>query len=362
MKVNDIWVRETQEEEQRFRIYQQNIETEEAKVKEYTENWEYYSSAYRFLAQAGPGYKEVDLNNSVFYQVHAQKIEECRNNIAENQKQLTGSSEQETQLFRAVASGDVPTVKNLADAGMIRAKFYYACHEAKQGNLQISRFKECLDKKESPYDAKAEMIILVHDADEEGKELDELKKQAEELLKGSEHLLYAEYADIIKRMREINKQVGTLGQRMTDTSKGLKKFVKSRLVETNSSWPDSDFLEMAKNLEKSAEIADIKKRLKAKIETMETRRKSIKKQRTRVRRFFLKAGAVALVVGGVYFLDTWVSSAYEGAKMYVELESTPKLVFQFENASDRNNAEIPEKILFFETETTTGQIFHNGEE
>ena len=49
MKVNEIWVRETQEEEQRFRIYQQNIDAEEAKIREYAENWEYYSSAYRFL-------------------------------------------------------------------------------------------------------------------------------------------------------------------------------------------------------------------------------------------------------------------------------------------------------------------------
>lgn len=362
MKVNDIWVRETQEEEQRFRIYQQNIETEEAKTREYAENWEYYTEAYRFFAQAGPQYKESDLTNSGFYQALTQKIEECQNNVEENRKHLTGSSEQESQLFRAVASGDIPTVKNLADAGMIRAKFYYACHEAKQGNLQISRFKECVDKKESPYDAKAEMIILVHDADEEGKELDELKKQAEEMLNGSEHLLYAEYAEAIKRLRETNKQAGTLGQRMTVTSQGLKKFVKNRLVETNSSWPDSDFLEMAKSLEKSAEIAEIKKRLKTKIETMETRRKSIKKQRTRVRRFFLKAGAVALVVGSVYLLNTWVTNTYDGAKLYVELESTPTLVFQFENASDMNSAEIPEKILFFETEATTSQIFHNGEE
>lgn len=362
MKVNDIWVRETQEEEQRFQIYQQNINAEDAKTREYAENWEYYSNAYRFFAELGPAYQGVNLETTGYYQELIEKIGACRTVIAENQRQLTGASEQESRLFTALASGDIPMIKSLADAGMVRAKFYYACHEAKQGNLQISRFKECMDRKESPYDAKAEMIILVYEADQLGKELADLKSRTDAMIKGTEDAVYSEYAATLKRMHDMKKQIGGLDHRMSATASGLKQFVKNRLVQTNSSWGDNEFLEMVNNLGKSAEIAEMNKKLKSAIDALELRRTRERKQRTKALRFFLKAGAVAVVVGGVYLFNSWVGNTYEGAKLYVELESKPKIVFQFETTRAMNQAEIPEKVLFFETEATTEQIFHTGEE
>lgn len=360
MKVNEIWVRETQEEEQRFQIYQQNIDTEEAKIREYAENWEYYTSAYLFLAQAGPQYKEKDLTARGFYRTQSQRMEECQKNIEENRKHLMGASEQENQLFTAIAGKDISKIKDIADSGMMRAKFYYACYEAQRGNLQMGRFQECRDKKESPYDAKAEMIILVHDAEELTKELAELKKKIADLTGRSQSTL-KEYRDTLKEMRKAKSQIGKLTHKMKDVSGALKKFVKNDLVKTNSSWPDSDFLEMAKNLEKNAELAEMKKNLKTAIETVNVQKTNRESQQHKGRRFLISAASVALVIGSVYFLDNWVADTFEGAKMYIELESKPKLVFQFETAGKMESAEIPEKILFFETEATTEEIFHTGE-
>lgn len=362
MKVNDIWVRETQEEEQRFQIYQQNISAEETKAREYAENWEYYSGAYRFFAGQGPTYPGITLEATGFYHELVEKVGQCRTTMEQNQRYLTGSSQQESDLFRALANGNIPMIKNLADAGMVRAKFYYACHEAKQGNLQISRFKECVDRKESPYDAKAEMVILVHDADSMLKELEDIKKRTTTAIDGTGRLTYTEYAAALKSMREMKKQVGDLDHRMSAVASGLKNFVKNRLVHTNSSWGDSEFLEMAVALGKSAEIKEVQKKLKTAIDTVETRRKRERKQRRRVLRFFLKVASVAAVAGCVVLFNFLVEKNYNGAKLYLELEAEPKIVFQFESKSDLNKTDIPDKILFFETEATTEQVFHNGEE
>lgn len=358
MRINEIWQREITEEEEKFRRYQQDIERAEKEIQELTEDSAFYAEVYQMLT-SGMEYAAMDCRQSGLLRSKEERIAACQNEIKENQKHLEGQTTRETELFHALAKVDVTEVKRLADGGMTRAMFYYACHEAVNGNLQISRFKECLDAKERPYDAKAEMVLLVYEAEEMERQFQSLKSEVEASIQGTTDMAYEEQKTALKNQKDYSKRLDTMEKDMVKVSEKIREFVKERLVTARSSWNDSAFLEMCGSLEGQGGMSTLKSRLKRSISDLEERRS---REWNRQNRWFgvLKKLVIPVALIGIVFgLEAWFSNAYEGARLYIELDGNPKMIFQYETEEEKNKADIPEKFLFFETEVTTTKIFQN---
>lgn len=356
MNINELWQRELAEEGERYKQYQREIEKANQEIRKLTQESEFYVSAYELLTK-GMSYSGIKSDNSALIKSKEEKIAACRQKIAENEKKLTGETEQDTRLFRAMATVNVEAIKKLADEGMTRAMYYYACHMASKGNLQISRFKECLDKKEKPYDAKAEMVILTYDVESVEKEFGTLQNSIEGSLNarvGSDRELQKA---LIRRNQEYLKRLKALQRDSVENTKKMQAFVKEKLSAATDSWNDKDFLN--KSTEVEERIGTLKRRLEESIfKLCLQRRRNWSSQYPVLAKLRLLIIPVVLLLGVMGF-EACVSHSYDGARLYVELDKEPKLVFQYETEEEKNKADIPEKILFFETETTTENLFQN---
>lgn len=356
MNVNELWQRELAEESDRYKQYQQGIEKANQEIRDLTQESEFYVSVYELLTN-GMNYSGINCDQSALIKSKEEKIAACQQQIAENEKNLTGETEQETRLFRALSRTQIDVIKQLADEGMTRAMYYYACHTACNGNLQISRFKECLDKKEKPYDAKAEMVICTYDVESVETEFGNLRTSIEASLNGVDGSNLDEQKAMLRRQQEYLKNLKKLQKDSKENSKKMETFVKEKLSAATGSWNDSDFLDKGSSVVE--EIGSLRRRLEDSVSTLGDRRKRQLSEQYpflgALRILIVPAVLVIVVIG----FEAWFSQNYEGARLYVELDKGPKLVFQYETEAERKKADIPEKILFFETETTTENLFQN---
>lgn len=356
MNVNELWQRELAEEGEKYKQYQQGIERANQEIRELTQESEFYVSVYELLTN-GMNYSGINCDQSGLIKSKEAKIAACQQQIAENEKNLTGATEQETRLFRALATVNVDTIRQLADEGMTRAMYYYACHTASNGNLQISRFKECLDKKEKPYDAKAEMVILTYDVESVETEFGTLRTSIEASLNATADSNQEEQRAILRRQQEYLKNLKKLQKDSKENAKKMETFVKEKLSSATGSWNDRAFLDKSSSVEDG--IGALRRRLEESVSGLSHQRKRQLNEQFPFLRVLRVLIVPAVLVIGVIGFEAWFGNTYEGARLYVELDKGPKLVFQYETEAERSQADIPDKILFFETETTTENLFQN---
>ena len=352
MNVREIWRKEL-EEENKYRQYQQEIDQANQSIRELTDESEFYVSVYEFFTEGLPHVK-IDCDQSALLQQKKENVEACRRQIEELKGRLVGETEQETRLFGALAAADMETIRQLSEEGMTRAMFYYACSEAAKGNLQISRFHD-ISKKEEPYSAKAEMVILVNEADSMHAELEALRTRVEEELREPVTRRSAEGQRLAQqRQKDSYDELKALRRRAKRQNGKLRDFVNKRLSTATDDWNDGEFLERGTSLENG--IASLLDRLEQSNEDLRVRGSGFSLRNPLVAfggAILIPAIIVAVVIGA----EAWVTNNYDGARVYVELDKNPKIVFQYETEADKNNAELPDKILFFETEATTQQQF-----
>ena len=157
-----------------------------------------------------------------------------------------------------------------------------------------------------------------------------------------------------QRQKDCYVELKALRRRAKRQNGKLRDFVNKRLSTATDDWNDGEFLERGTSLENG--IASLLDRLEQSNEDLRVRGSGFSLRNPLV----AFGGAIlipAIIVAAVIGAETWVTNNYDGARVYVELDKNPKIVFQYETEADKNNAELPDKILFFETEATTQQQF-----